>query len=178
MAPILHCCAQGLWRLPYKGRLPRCPAAGHRLNLLAALVSWAAGTWATWMLWCWTAARATRPSRCRWCRCAAAVSTDTSSCHWLLASVECAGGAAQRCWAVSGVARPWAWAWRMQGRTAAHSGLLCLALSSCFTAQRSPSLYNSPSPQHIKREHPGLDVICGNVVATWQVGGCCLWVES
>ena len=25
------------------------------------------------------------------------------------------------------------------------------------------------SLQHIKREHPGLDVICGNVVATWQV---------
>jgi hypothetical protein len=24
--------------------------------------------------------------------------------------------------------------------------------------------------QHIKREHPGLDVICGNVVTTWQVG--------
>lgn len=25
--------------------------------------------------------------------------------------------------------------------------------------------------QHIKREHPGLDVICGNVVTSWQVGG-------
>lgn len=24
--------------------------------------------------------------------------------------------------------------------------------------------------QHIKREHPGLEVICGNVVASWQVG--------
>ena len=27
--------------------------------------------------------------------------------------------------------------------------------------------------QHIKREHPGLDVICGNVVTSWQVRGSC-----
>lgn len=65
-----------------------------------------------------TAARATRPSRCRWCRCAAAVLTDTSSCHWLLARVECAGGSAQRCWAVIGVGQA-------LGMGMAHAGPHC-----------------------------------------------------
>jgi hypothetical protein len=43
----------------------------------------------------------------------------------------------------------------------------------CFLPAFFPTL-QIEMVQHIKREHPGLDVICGNVVATWQVGCLCI----
>jgi IMP dehydrogenase len=35
-------------------------------------------------------------------------------------------------------------------------------------SSQGDSTFQMQMVQHIKREHPGLDVICGNVVATWQ----------
>lgn len=35
-------------------------------------------------------------------------------------------------------------------------------------SSQGDSTYQVEMLNHIKREHPGLDVICGNVVTTWQ----------
>jgi hypothetical protein len=44
-----------------------------------------------------------------------------------------------------------------------------ITLVACNTAVQGDSTFQIEMVNHIKRAHPGLDVICGNIVTTVQV---------